>query len=298
MREIIGGMALREASIRNDGVDIYGGSRQLSGTELGGDNVYFMDFGEKYDLGYRSTVAARAARSEQEQYIAKEIKKLKENQAIGILLTDVSGHDMTDAALAGMLRSAFMTAVRYELRLNGKVTTDLFTGLNSDFYDMLGGSSKHATAIYGEVSKTGRMRYISAGHLPPAVFSREFGKLMDIGSERRSTAFTPIGVMPSDMLSGYGFHDIQLMGREDVALMYTDGLYEHMRPRSRPAPSKTHKGTKVAEDLEDFFPHYLERSLRDAEGSAKSIYKKVMEDLFKFGKPRDDVSLVVIKREK
>ena len=56
--------------------------------------------------------------------------------------------------------------------------------------------NKYFAMIYGEISIRGRFRFITAGHHPPAVFSKERGQFVSIGEARRVSSI-PVGMLPS-----------------------------------------------------------------------------------------------------
>ena len=91
--------------------------------------------------------------------------------------------------------------------------------------------------IYGEISQEGTFRFLSAGHLPPKVFSYNYDRIVNI-SEDRLVSFPPIGSVPMKgqvekfdlSLMGYKekytINEINLMGKGDILILYTDGLSE------------------------------------------------------------------------
>jgi serine phosphatase RsbU (regulator of sigma subunit) len=301
---IVGGMTPGAASMpRMENIDIYGGSVPLyadpsGGTASGGgDHIIYVDFKNDFDLDAR----IRRAKSQGRDDVAAKLQGLGEKS--GILLTDVSGHNMTDAALAGMLHAAFKVGMSYSLDTRGEVSTGLFERINSVFYDLLRGN-KYLTMIYGEISEDGTFRFISAAHPPPVVFSREYGMIMDIGAERLVT-FPPLGTMPSQMfidservkpVSPLGIkarYEVNNMRLEmpDTLVMLTDGLTEHVSLVSHQS-SESHEEREV-----EFFPFGLEESLRKTkDGSAEETYHQIMHDAFMLSRPQDDVSCVVIKK--
>jgi hypothetical protein len=69
-----------------------------------------------------------------------------------------------------------------------------------------------------------------------------------------------------------------LMGRGDILLLHTDGLSDH----------------RVQDQA--YFPGRLEQTLREIKHlGAREIYEAIKKDVVSFGRPTDDVSLVVIK---
>ena len=216
---------------RVNGIDIFGESIQLNGM-LGGDHIIFVDFSRRYDLEERIRLAEAAGK--------ESVKKRLQSTAktAGILVADVAGHSVTDAALAGRLHDAFSACVLYELDIYGTVTERLFETLNISLYHSTS-VQKFITMIYGEVSEQGTFKFISAAHPTPIVFSNEFDRIVDISPERFSV-FPPLGSQPPEYnidkkrirsnplgyKKKYKINEINLMGHGDIMLIYTDGLSE------------------------------------------------------------------------
>ena len=208
----------------------------------------------------------------------------------GVALVDVSGHQITDAMLAGMLHEAFLLGATYELDQFGTITEKLFENLNTRIYNS-SSVSKFLTMIYGEISEDDTFTFLSAAHPIPVVFSNRQDRIMDV-SEDLFVNFPPIGTLPSQedidrqaIQSVLGFkkkYEINvwtLQGSGDILLLYTDGLADHRRGD------------------EDYFPERLEDTLRRVkELSAQGIFKAIKDDVLDFGQPLDDISLVVIKK--
>ena len=266
------------------GIDIFGGSIPLNKL-AGGDHIIYIDFNKRYDLDVRINEAVQRG----ETGIADNLRSLK-NKA-GILIADVSGHKITDASMAAMLHQSFMVGVLYELKIFGEVTSELFEILNSRFYKS-SAFSKFITMIYGEICVDGTFRFINAGHPSPVVFSNKFNKLMKVCNKKAYT-FPPVGTLPSvvDIDSSrnqnrlgfkkrYSINKIHLMGQGDILLLFTDGVLEH----------------GIKDDL-GYFDKKLENTVRSVKDlSAVEIYSIIIEDMYKFGAPSDDISLVVIKK--
>ena len=267
------------------GIDIFGGTLALSGS-LGGDLIVYVDFKRFFDLDARIQHALDAGRPDL-------VANLRACQCkAGIAVVDVSGHRVTDAFLAGTLQQAFLLGAVYELDMFGQVTKRLFENLNTQLYQSWA-ENRFASLIYGEISGDGRFQFLSAAFPPPRVFSRRYDRFMEV-DEGLCVSFPPLGVIPSGHVtdrnktsSVLGFKDHYtinqwvLMGEGDILLMHTDGLTEHWRPG------------------DPYCPLHLERKLREVkDGSAREIFEAVTEDLRSFSNPRDDISLVAIKRTK
>lgn len=267
-----------------DGIDIFGGTIPFNGL-VGGDHIVYVDFSQRYDLDSR----IERARKQKKLDVSRMLERNKKRS--GVLLADVSGHQVTDALMTAMLHQAFLTGVLYELEFNGEVTPHLFEILNNRFYNS-SSIEKFITVLYGEISQGGRFRFLSAGHPMPMVFSFAFDKLVKI-SFLRVMSRQPIGTLPSQSdpdlsrqfsrlgyKKEYSINEINLMGVGDILLVFSDGFSEHT----------DHGGL-------GFIESHLEQELRRYKKlSAKEIYQIIINDFLKFAKPTDDVSLVVIKR--
>jgi len=265
------------------GIEVYGEAVPLNGI-IGGDHIVYVPFRQRYDLDAR----IRRARATGKKDVAQKLGRLKDKA--GILLSDASGHQVTDALLTAMLHQAFLIGVHYELEMCGEVTTSLFEAINTRVYKS-SGIEKYVTMIYGEISERGVFRFISSGHPLPVIFSNKYNKLVDISKDRLTT-FTPIGFMPSEKdpdikhseswvgyKEEYAVNELNLMGSGDILLLYTDGLSDHFM------------------NAERYFPDRLEHKLREVkELSAKEIFQRVLEDVLDFGEPADDITYVVIKK--
>lgn len=249
---------------------------------VGGDHLAWIDFDRRYDLDLRIAEAEKQERTE----VSRNLRRLR--QRAGVLVADASGHRVTDALVAAMLHQAFLLGVNYELDLFGEVTTHLFDNLNTRFYKTTA-VNKFFTMIYGEISEGGKLRFLSAGHPPPAVFSREFGRFMKISADRL-VALPPVGFQPSvadpdrrrhPTLHGYTrryeVNEINLLATGDILLLHTDGLSEHA------------DGT--------LFPARVEPLLAECrDASAAEICERLGQALLAAAPANDDITVVVLKK--
>lgn len=262
------------------GIEIAGYSSPLGGA-IGGDHIIYIDFNQRYDLPHRAERAELLDKPE----IAAKLRLL--SGRAGLLVADVSGHRITDALIAAMLHQAFLLGVNYELDLYGEVTTRLFEHINTRFYKSTA-INKFVTMIYGEISVDGKFRFISAGHQPPDVYSREFEHFMPISNDRLVT-FPPVGVLPSDIDDDenpqtsdphkkiYQVNEIELLAEGDILILHTDGFDDHADGR--------------------FYPAEVERILAEnADMSARDLCDTLGKALHDFAPPVDDVSFVLIKK--
>ena len=267
---------------RLNGVDIHGVSLPMR-DPVGGDHLIYLDFNKRYDLAQRIEEAEGRGRHD----VAERLRECRHRA--GILLADVSGHRTTDALIAAMLHQAFLLGTYYELDRFGEITTKLFEHINQRFYRSTN-VNKYLTMIYGEVSEEGRFRFLSAGHPPPKVFSREFGRFVDISADRLLT-FPPVGMFPSNaepderVAAGalgykktYTVNEIDLLATGDVLLLFTDGFSEHAGG--------------------EYFPASVGRLLAaSADATSEEVCSVLQAGLRDSGEPHDDVSFVVVKKK-
>jgi serine phosphatase RsbU (regulator of sigma subunit) len=268
-------------------VDIYHAMLPLNGI-AGGDLITFVNFKDRYDLD------ARIAHSQAHgaDQIAQNLQRLKRTG--GVLVADVSGHEFTDALRALLLHQVFYLGALYELDLYGEITTHLIEQINMRFFKSRtlqkladSESAGFITLIYGEISNTGRFRFVSAGHPLPLVFSSAFDRFVEISPDRL-VSYPPIGLQLSEDYAdarifspalGYKKHytvnELNLMGEGDVLLLYTDGLLDPFSSYTQP-------------NLE----HAVSRAKK---GTAKDICEAILADRKAASEQTDDLSLLVIK---
>jgi serine phosphatase RsbU (regulator of sigma subunit) len=280
LRSIFGAVYSYPESFSLQRIDLYGRSFPLQG-ELGGDHLIFVDFARRYDLDRRVAEAVAAG-------LPEVAARLELNRSrVGVLLADVSGHSITDAALAAMLHQAFLVGVQYELAHHGHVTVELFEILSTRFYQSLA-VTKYLTMIYGEITEDGTFRFISAGHPLPLIYSEEFGRFVELpesdlisvhpiglfptaGDVDRAMRAEPVAESPHQVVN-----ELRLLADGDVLLLYTDG---------------------ASERLDDDLAAALTPTIRSVAGlTAKEIVHALKEELDRLAPQEDDMTLVAIKR--
>ena len=270
--------------VRRGTIEVYGDTVFLNGA-AGGDHIIYLDFEKRYDIDRRVRMADEVGKKS----VAAKLAELR--GLLGILVADVSGHRITDALAAAMLHQSFLTGVLYELDRFGEVTTGLFETLNTRFHRSLS-VEKYITLVYGEISASGKYRFVSAGAPAPLVFSAEFDQFVTICADRL-VSFYPLGMFPSEddidisknfaplgYKPRYTVNEVNLMGDGDILLLHTDGLSEHERQGG-----------------ETFFPKLLEETVRaNKSRSAQGIYEAIVDRAASFAPLADDLTLVVIKK--
>jgi serine phosphatase RsbU (regulator of sigma subunit) len=266
------------------GLDIYGETISLLG-DVCGDHIIYVDFSKRFNLDERINRAELTDKMD----VSKRLKHLK-NRA-GILLSDVSGHSITDSLLNAMLHQAFLVGASYELSNYGEITTDLFETINQRFYQS-SSIDKFITMIYGEIENNGDFRFISAGHPLPLIFSTEYDRIVNIDNLNLIN-FPPIGTLPSESdidgkiiksLLGYkkrySVNTLNVMGQGDILILFTDGFTEQQ------------SGTL------NYTSNGLESRLRIVKHlSAKEIFQSIKADFKDYCNiPDDDATMVIIKK--
>lgn len=274
--------ASEEAIITLPGIEAYGDTIPLY--RVGGDHITWVDFNKRYDLDARIAEAIKKGRTDQ----AINLSFNKERG--GILVIDAAGHNDTDKIVALALHQMFLLGVRYELRMHGEITRQLFEEINIRCYNSFF-IDNYATMLYGEIHTNGTFRFISAGHPPPLVFSNEYDCFVRI-PESRLVTLPVIGWLPNKedidkekMQSNTGYksvycvNEINLMSPGDILFLYTDGITEHIRGK------------------EPYYPVMLEQKVREVKHlHPKEMYHEIMQDISIFGERQDDMTLAMVKK--
>jgi len=130
-----------------------------------------------------------------------------ESGELTFTIGDVVGRGLGAAAVMGQLRSAIAAL---ELDRHGPaVVLDRLDRVRTR-------SDSHATVLYGSLAPDGRLRYSSAGHLPPLVISAGGVSILP------TKPAPPIGMRTH---VGARLHE-HFLARGDALVLYTDGLIE------------------------------------------------------------------------
>ncbi|MBN2136049.1 MAG: serine/threonine-protein phosphatase [Acidobacteria bacterium] len=199
--------------------DIY--SWVIFANSLGGDHRSFIEFDKRYDLN--SIKRKSDSRKDVLDY----------KNRLGILIADVSGHEFEDVLMVHNLHSSLFTALPYELEKYGEVSKGIFDNLNTRLFNSTP-KGKYATAIYAELYKEKRARFMVAGHPPPLIYDVANREYIDIDYR----AGCPLGLFQSkrvvdqdpdlevpDKKVFFRFIETDLP-KECLVVMYTDGFLE------------------------------------------------------------------------
>lgn len=256
---------------------------QPLGACMGGDLAYIVNFSD-HGLAKRIDQARTSGNRRLESHLSKN------RDSLGIMIADASGHMIADGIAISNLYAALDMAIDYELDMHGEITAGLFTRLNEKFVQWLAPDfirrKPYVTFLYGEIHDDGRFRYVNGGHPHPIYFSSADDKIVKFAGRREGS--TALGVDPAvfrldlDTFGNNGeflVSEIQLLGKGDILLLYTDGL------------------TEQASGEMSFSDTKLEEVLREHKsGTASEIYDAVWKELHAYCPPDDDVTIAVIKK--
>jgi len=227
--------------------------------------------------GFTSAVAAeyRKAKSSEQLRVAESLPELY--TTAGVLLVDAEGHGIIAAKIASTVHDTFHAFMLSELDRSGKTTPSLFeninlrlaqsvTARNSLGWGTESNSREIATMLYGEIRPDGHFRFVNFGHLPPLVFSAEYGRFMEINKDRM-VQFLALGLeIPEDhpdrskyismklrkrQMALSDVAEIMLMGQGDILFLHTDGVYDGTDDKDRAQIERViaeHKG-ESAKDI-------------------------------------------------
>jgi serine phosphatase RsbU (regulator of sigma subunit) len=257
---------------------------------IGGDYLYFIDFKNyQVDDGIRIQDLVEKARKEGRHEYARTLENNLD--AIGIVIADSADHGIGDSVPLTYFHGALQMAIDYEFLLNGHVTADFFRRFNRKYNKWIEPeyirNKPFITMLYVEVHNNGTVKFVNAGHHDPLVFSNFHNRFEDL-DKRYLQGSTPLGIMPNKFhtsSSGFGtagifpVNEITLLGQGDILLLYTDGLVEHQNP------------------ADNFKDSGLEDVLRKTKVlPARDIYHAIKKGLLGYGPPKDDYTIVVIKK--
>ena len=125
-----------------------------------------------------------------------------------VVVADVSGKGLSSALLASLLQGSFVVASDAQL-----ATPTVLGRLNSFLYERAQGE-KYSTIFWGDVTRSGKLRYVNAGHCCPFLVTQT-GSVQEL-----STTGLPLGILPQ---SSFGTAEIELHAGDKV-VAFTDGL--------------------------------------------------------------------------
>jgi two-component system sensor histidine kinase ChiS len=144
-----------------------------------------------------------------------DFHKFEENK-IGVIIADVSGHGVPAALIAAMFKIA--SSIQYEKSQN---TNDLLYSINKTLMGKMKNSFITASYIILDLQEK-KLHHARAGHPPLLILDRENKSIYES--------------LPKGMMIGlshkptFEVEEIQLIGNKRIAL-YTDGIIEARNPR-------------------------------------------------------------------
>ncbi|MBI9067046.1 MAG: SpoIIE family protein phosphatase [Salinivirgaceae bacterium] len=137
--------------------------------------------------------------------------QLHDESHVGVLVADVSGHGISAALIASMLKVAFTSQ-----RNNSKLPSVVLQQINKSLTGQL--NNEFITAgYYGIDLKNKKLTYSSAGHPPLVIFNRKNNEIKELWVKG-----IPIGVFPeTDFME-----ETITLEKGDRLLLYTDGILD------------------------------------------------------------------------
>jgi sigma-B regulation protein RsbU (phosphoserine phosphatase) len=182
------------------------------------------------------------------------------------VVTDVSGKGVSSALLASLLQGAFLAPSEGSAAMADKVAH-----INRFLYERTDGG-KYATIFYCLLDRTGRLRYINAGHCAPILLSQD-GRY-----EYLETTAMPAGLLPQ---TEFPVEERQI-SPGDRLVIYSDGVTEAENVRHQFFGSKQLREIAVAH------AHDSGAALHDAVlGAVQAFVDSAAQ--------ADDITLVVVE---
>jgi serine phosphatase RsbU (regulator of sigma subunit) len=194
----------------------------------------------------------------------------EESDRLSVVIGDAASKGFRAAAQALYVVGALRMGISYHSKIS-MLMSRLNKLVNKTFSE-----EQFVSMFYAELSddSNGLMLYANAGHNSPVIYRAQ---------ERRSEILNPTGQILGPFPELTYRVENTLIRKEDVVVMYTDGISE-----ARAADYSVYGEKRLAEKLEEL--HLL---------SAEKICRHLLDDVIHFasgGEDGDDKTIVVIKR--
>ena len=190
---------------------------------------------------------------------------------LALIIADASGHGLAAAMLIRDLNTAMFTALEFQTQYETDTSPILFEKINRRMHRS-SLPNQFISAFYAELTLTGRLRYINAGHLPPLLVRRDDHQILDRGG--------PVLGAFQDLPFPYQVGEVQICPG-DILVGFTDGITEAFD----------------RETQQEFGEERLLQTVR-AHRSAGSLrlFRRIIEavDEFAHHEQTDDQTLVII----
>ncbi len=202
--------------------------------------------------------------------------RFRENDTIGIFISDVSGHGIPAALITTMIKSLIAGAGGTKIN-----PAQMLMNINETLVKQSG--DNFVTAFYGIYNRTDKtIIYSCAGHNPPFLIQNNMVMALD---KARSL---PLGVYTAQELKGFDkvyINHTEKLPVESKLLFYTDGLTE--------ARSQNMENAFFEERMYKILPHLADGNCRDF---IQSLYKELV--IFRGSENfEDDVCIVCLDIE-
>ncbi|MCP4131400.1 MAG: serine/threonine-protein phosphatase [bacterium] len=195
----------------------------------------------------------------------------EQEENLGILLLDASGHGVSSALITAIARPIFYK--NHRLHKDDSLAKAI-KDANIELCREIGHISNYLTGITLRLSNN-HFSYVNAAH-PYIIYKRaKTGKIHELDNN---------GILLGlDEFQGDFTARKAEASRGDILLLYTDGLIETKNP-----------------DGEEFGVERVKKIIAQTDGEAKDVKKKILSEMTSFGidldKLRDDMTFVVIKK--
>jgi serine phosphatase RsbU (regulator of sigma subunit)/pSer/pThr/pTyr-binding forkhead associated (FHA) protein len=189
---------------------------------------------------------------------------------LGFALGDVSGKGTPAAMMMMVLRAAVHSATHQETTVSSVISH-----ANQVMYSNTPAQS-YVTFFLGDLEpKTGELRYVNAGHVPPVLYRRATGEI-----ERLETGGTVVGLFEEALFE----EGETRLDPGDILIVFTDGLSE----------SWDENEEEFGEDrLGDLIKQHRDQTAL----KLMEIIESEIDQFTKGARPSDDRTLIVVKRK-
>lgn len=150
--------------------------------------------------------------------------KFRDENKIGIFISDVSGHGVPAALITSMIKSCILESKNF-----ANDPALLLLHLNQLLADQT--EENFVTAFYGVYDNSNRsIIYSNAGHHPPSIILKNRIVVLDRAKS------IPLGIMNNGdlLMDGKGYSNCKvILPEKSKILLYTDGLMEAKNPNNR-----------------------------------------------------------------
>ncbi len=192
-----------------------------------------------------------------------------DDDLIGLLIVDVSGHGVPSALITTMAKVSFNSHSDPK-----KSTAEICSEVNLDLYNTIAESDYYLTAFYAILNiKTNELTYTNAGHCSPIIYRYETNELEEITTQ-------------GFFIGSFDFAQFESkttkLNEGDKLLLFTDGIIEAVNEK---------------DEIYDY-PRLNDFILKNAKLKATDFSQELLQDVNKYvgdAPASDDISLIVLE---